>query len=102
MQRTHHLARALAQTRAQSALLYPERQRELPSGYTEMEPRLHLTADAGVMEELTESVILVQFNSLALRARGSLPLAQSWQHHHLYDYIDHINERITGVDLEIM
>ncbi len=54
-------------------------------------------------EELTE---VSEFRSLQQPGASgprSLPLAQSRQHHSLESchYIDHIDERITGVDLEI-
>ena len=98
MQRTHHLARALARLGHRVLYCTPSG-KESFRGYTEMEPRLHLTADAGVMEELTESVILVP--STAWRF-GPAEVCR-WRNHGntiVYDYIDHIDERITGVNTE--
>jgi glycosyltransferase involved in cell wall biosynthesis len=98
MQRTHHLARALARMGHRVLYCTPSR-KESFRNYVEIEPRLYLTADAKVIEDLTESVILVP--STAWRF-GCAEICR-WRNNGntvVYDYIDHIDERITGVNTE--
>lgn len=98
MQRTHHLARALARLGHRVLYCTPSRKESFRS-YAEIEPRLYLTADTRFMEKLTDSVILVP--STAWRF-GSAEICR-WRNHNnsiVYDYIDHIDERITGVNTD--
>ena len=98
MQRTHHVARALARMGHRVLYCTPSA-KESFRGYAEIEPRLYLTADARIVEELTGSVILAP--STAWRF-GSAEIRR-WRNHGntvVYDYIDHIDERITGVNTD--